>query len=78
MLWNTSRIFISSLGRGHANLLGIVPILVLCVLLKGALGSLSGSLIKWKTLTPFGQVATVTSFGLVASCWRDCSLFLSP
>ena len=35
--WNTSRICVSSLRRGHANLLCIVPILVY-VLPKGALG----------------------------------------
>ena len=35
-IWNASRICVSSLRRGHANLLCIVPILV-CVLLKRAL-----------------------------------------
>ena len=36
-IWNTSRICMSSLCRGHANLLYIVPIFLVYVLLKRAL-----------------------------------------
>ena len=43
-LWNASQICVSSLRRGHANLLCIVPILVL---LKRALEVISNVHILW-------------------------------
>ena len=50
-IWNASRICVSSLRRGHANLLCIVPILVY-VLLKRALEKTLESPLDSKEIQP--------------------------
>ena len=58
-IWNTSRICVSSLRRGHANLLCIVPILVY-VLLKRAL--ISRNSLKILDIGLLSDIRTVNSF----------------